>query len=131
MQINLAILLWHCHMVTAIPGIVDSPELRKSREIGSKHPSLNAIVPVDVSSKPVNDFQPMRLTLEDVVTGSNSVYGSQFGSQFGPQFSSGGIIFAISGGQSSQAPLMSTGLFCNNAHRCEFQRSLLVSLSPK
>ncbi|KAG5680781.1 hypothetical protein PVAND_010267 [Polypedilum vanderplanki] len=93
--INLTILLWYCcYMVSA--GIVDSPELRKSRE-KSKSSSLNSIIAADANEKPVNEFQPLKITHEDVVKGSNSVYSSQ------SQFSNGGIIFAITG-QSSLAP---------------------------
>lgn len=62
----------------------------------------NYISPIDAS------FNSIRITAEDVVTGSNSVYGSQ--QQHQQQMNGGGIIFAISQGQGSTSqPLMSAG----------------------
>lgn len=121
--------------VTAIPGIIDSPELRKSREKVKHASSLNSIMSIDAEKsdvKPVNefqsanDFQPIKITHDDVVHGSNSVYGSQ------SPFASGGIIFAISGQQSSSTPLMSAGLCCNNSRSMPTVTILSLSYSaPK
>lgn len=49
-------------------------------------------------------FRPLQITHEDVVSGSNSVYGNH------AQLGNGGIIFAISQGQGSTSqPMMSAG----------------------
>jgi hypothetical protein len=91
----------------ARPGIVDSPELRKAREV--MNTKLNSI---DMNDKQSLNIQPLKITHQDVVMGSNSVYGSQFAGGN----SGGGIIFAITGqSTSAAAPLMSPGLFCNHS----------------
>lgn len=97
-------------MAFANPGVVDSPEIRRRNEkantISSK---LNSIVAAEVSDKKLpttsaSNFHPLQITHEDVVMGTNSVYGSQF--------TNGGIIFAITGQNShSSSPLMSAGKF--------------------
>jgi hypothetical protein len=89
------------------PGVVDSPEIRK-RAISTKLTSYNNIAggsktesavksTSTLETQPetpqtISDFEPMKITYEDVVTGGNSVYGSQF------PFSNGGIVFAIGQG---------------------------------
>lgn len=105
------------------PGLIDLkdlPDFRKPRErpaISTKLPSLNAITDdVKTTTMPStastwDGYHSVKLTHEDVVTGSNSVYGSQQQMQQIPN--GGGIIFAISPGQagqgSSSQPLMSAG----------------------
>jgi len=86
------------------PGVVDSPEIRK-RAISTTLTSYNTIASgsktdsaekststLETQPQTIGNFEPMKITYEDVVTGSNSVYGSQF------PFSSGGIVFAIGQG---------------------------------
>lgn len=100
------------------PGIIDSPEIKK-RAISTKLSSFNSIESASNSAEkssgtavdtietsnfqPIHgDFEPLKITHEDVVTGGKSnVYGSH------SQFSNGGIIFAIEGVPST--PLMSAG----------------------
>lgn len=111
-------MLWQCHLILGKPGVVDSPEIRK-RAISTKLTSYNTVAsgskadsaektttstlePQQDSPPTFNDFEPMKITYEDVVTGGNSVYGSQF------PFTSGGIVFAIGQGVSSP-PHMTAG----------------------
>lgn len=110
-------MLWQCHLILAKPGVVDSPEIRK-RAISTKLTSYNTVgggtkadsaekttstlEPQPDSPSTLNNFEPMKITYEDVVTGGNSVYGSQF------PFTSGGIVFAIGQGVSSP-PHMTAG----------------------
>lgn len=119
-QISLTLLVCQWGLIVCDKEFValpDIPDFRKSREkspSSAKPSSFNAITEF---TKPITPptTQPIRLTLEDVVTGANSVYGSQFDqeyqskpnyqlqsqyqSQQQPQLSNGGIIFAISQGQ--------------------------------
>lgn len=95
-----------------LPDLQDLPDFRKTREkssISTKLPSYNSITDYGKSASTTapSSFQPIKITQEDVVQGTNSVYGSR------PQLSSGGILFAISSSQgSTSAPLMS-GENCN------------------
>ncbi|KAL7036142.1 hypothetical protein ACKWTF_008714 [Chironomus riparius] len=125
--ISVAFLLWQCHLILGKPGVVDSPEIRK-RAIsttltsynnvasGSKADSAEKSTSNQPETPPIDSgFKPMKITYEDVVTGGNSIYGSQF------PFTSGGIVFAI--GQGVQSPPHMTA-----AHP---QSVLLQYLSPE
>lgn len=142
----MAFLVCQWRSITCDPGLIDLkdlPEFRKAREksaISTKLPSLNAITDVvKTTTMPstesnFNGYHSIKLTHDDVMTGSNSVYGSSgsmnsnsiygsarpnsvyepaapntvYGSQH--QMTNGGIIFSISSGQGSATqPLMSVG----------------------
>jgi hypothetical protein len=110
-QISVTVLLCHLNSISADPGIVEtSPEFKRSREkaqpISTKLPSYNLITDIVKTTTPstASSLQSFKITAEDVVTGSNAVYGSSANLQ------NGGIIFAISQGQGSTSqPLMSAG----------------------
>lgn len=95
-------LVYHYHHVVVVEaiGIIDSPELGKH-----KYVSINSIDPVSEKRdvKSLNEFSTNKITHNDVVRSSNSVYTSQ------SQSSNSGIIFAVTG-HSLTAPLMPTGL---------------------
>lgn len=134
-QISLTFLLCQWGLIACDQEFVelpDIPDFRKTREkspFNLKSSQFNAITNDYTKSTPpsttlsqtsiqlgeTSQTQPIRLTLEDVVTGSNSVYGSHFDREYQskpnyqlqsqyqtqqpPQLSNGGIIFAISQGQ--------------------------------
>lgn len=109
-QISVTVLLCHLKSISADPGIVEvSPEFKRTREkssISTKLPSYNLITDIVKTTTPstASSLQSFKITAEDVVTGSNSVYGSSANIQ------NGGVIFAISQGQGSTSqPLMSAG----------------------
>lgn len=93
--------------------LIDIPDIfsdfRKTREkstISTKLPSHNSITDNVKSTTPLStqSFRPIQITHDDVVTGSNSVYGNH------AQMGNGGIIFAISQGQGSTSqPMISAG----------------------
>lgn len=103
----------------SLPDIPDLPDFRKTREKSSYSTKLPSSFHSDYNSitdfgKPTTspvtaNIHPIQLTHEDaVVTGANSVYGSQ------SQLSNGGMIFAIRQGEgSTSSPLMSAGNFRN------------------
>lgn len=102
------------------PGIVDSPDIRKSREIKStistKLPSQqNSFGPSSEKPQIDSGFIPINFTHEDVIKGNNAVYGSQLSHS---QLSNGGVFFAISGQSGGMSTplsnLMSAGLFKND-----------------
>lgn len=111
-QISLTVLLSQWNLTISDPGIVEvSPEFRRSRgdktTISTKLSSFNSITD-DVKTTTVppttSNFQSFKITADDVVTGSNAVYGSH------AQFQNGGIIYAISQGQGSTGqPLLPAG----------------------
>jgi hypothetical protein len=115
-QISLTVLLCQWSLLVADPGIVEvSPPFRRSRgeksPISTKLPSYNAITDIEetttVTPSTTSSFQSFKITADDVVKGSNSVYGSH------AQIQNGGIIYAISqshgsSGQHGQS-LMSAG----------------------
>lgn len=84
--------------ITCDPGLIDLkdlPEFRKTREksaISTKLPSLNAITDVvKTTTMPsteagFNGYHSIKLTHDDVMTGSNSVYGppGSANSAYGP-----------------------------------------------
>lgn len=97
-------------MISADPGIVEvSPEFKRSREKfmpSTKLSSYNLITDNAKTTTPTtaSSLQSFKITAEDVVTGSNAVYGSSANLQ------NGGIIFAFSDGQGSTSqPLQSAG----------------------
>lgn len=107
------------HLIVANPGIVDSPELRKSREKALKlPPSPNAITNIadyeikSTTPTAVQSVQTFKITHEDVVLGANSVYGSHFEPSNGHnvQLQGGGILFAVNGkGITSSPQIMTAG----------------------
>jgi len=126
----LLLVVWQCNLCSAGPGFVtiDAPqEPWKSRatvnksSISTKLPtSLGdqkiVVATVTPSSPPTSSpsfssFNPIKLSHEDVIKGSNSVYGSQ-------SLTNGGIIFAFAGhhnsAPSSSSQLMSTGKFSHD-----------------
>lgn len=116
-QISLTVLLSQWNSIAGDPGIIDLkdlPEFRRPREksLSTKLPSYNSITDTFKAATSAESSSPqslhtIKLTHEDVVTGTNPVYGTQH------QLSNGGIIFAISPQQGQQGstsqPLMSAG----------------------
>jgi hypothetical protein len=112
------VLLCHLASISADPGIVEvSPEFKRTREkttASPKHLSFNLITDIVKTTTPAtaSSLQSFKITAEDVVTGSNAVYGSSGNLQ------NGGIIFAITQGQrSTSQPLMSAGEFLHSDQR--------------
>lgn len=103
-------------MIIGYPGIVDSPELRKSREKVTRAPSLNAItnnenyeIKSTTPASSTSSLQTFKITHDDVVMGTNSVYGSHF-DQSNVRLSGGGILFAVNGqGITSSPQIMTAG----------------------
>lgn len=102
-------------MIIGNPGIVDSPELRKSREKATRQPSSpNAITNNEIKSTTptslsTSSVQTFKITHDDVVMGANSIYGSHF-DQSNVRLSGGGILFAVNGhGITSSPQIMTAG----------------------
>ena len=104
------LIIWQWQLIVCDPGIVDSPEIRRSREKATSAStfSRNAIKPDSYEYKETtatpsttSTLQTFKITHDDVVLGANSIYGSNFqpsSPQQTPQ-SGGGILFAVSGHQ--------------------------------
>lgn len=128
LQISFAILACQLNSIVGRPELIqlnelddlpDIPDFRRSRDktqYSVKVQTYNAIPNENrplYNAKQQNedktpqksnpDFQPIQITQDDVVTGSNSVYGSQ-------SLSNSGMIYAISQSQrSTSEPLVPAG----------------------
>lgn len=114
-QISVTVLLCQWNSICADPGIVEvSPQFRRSRGeksiVSTKLQSSNLITDDDKSTtapsttSPSATIQSFKITADDVVMGTNTVYGTH------AQIQNGGIIYAFNQGQGSTGqPLMSAG----------------------
>lgn len=150
-KIKLTILIWQWCAVVSNPTMIESFPLRtrENSSINTKLPSTDSWSPsiannagqqiAQTTVAPI--YNTIKLTHEDVVKGSNSVYGSQF--------SNGGMIFSINGKSATTNPLISAGnlkflsskkkrkkkniltnLFCNNSATTASTHAVFITRWP-